>query len=94
MHIMNNDIKQKGGLTSLWNAHGKAIKYLSLGGLLLTCCFLPTAAVAASTIPGFNLLDIGAQFYSTAFNAAATNFAPGWSAIGEASLNTITDLAP
>lgn len=90
---MDNDLKQKGTLTSLWNAHGKAIKYISLGGLLLSCCFLPTAAVLASATPGFNLLDIGAQFYNMAFNAAAQNFAPGWASIGEATLNTAADIS-
>lgn len=96
---MADDLSQKGTLTKLWQNHGKAVKWLSLGGLLLTCCFLPTAAVAAPA--GSGLAGIAAQFYGTAASAASTNFIPGWGNIFEAAFDdavsigeTIMDAAP
>jgi hypothetical protein len=91
---MENDLKQKGTLTSLWQAHGKFTKYISLGGLLLTCCFLPTAAATvAATTPNFNLLNVLGQFYTMAFTAASNNFVPGMEAIGQATINSAETIA-
>lgn len=91
---MNPDLSKKGTLSSLWKAHSNVVKYLSLGGLLLTCCFLPTAAVHAAQAVGAapGLLDIGGQFYSTAFNNAAQNFIPGWVIILNEMLRLTTDV--
>lgn len=79
---MENKLNKKGALKTAWQTHGKFTKYLSAGGLLLTACFLPTAAVNAVTLnPEAGVLDVAGQFYGTAFNAAANNFIPGWSII-------------
>ena len=79
---MENNLKQTGTLTKLWGAHGKFTKYLSIGGLLLTTAILPLMAVGAkASDPSAGLLDIGTHFYSSAFNIAAENFAPGWGII-------------
>ena len=88
---MANDLSQKGTLTKLWQNHGKAVKWLSLGGLLLTCCFLPTAAVAAPA--GCGLTGVATQFYGTAAHAASVNFLPGWEIIFESAFDDAIKIA-
>lgn len=93
---MENDLKKKGTLKKLWAAHGKFLKWASIGGLLLTCAFLPSAAVAAQAALGTtktaSLLDVGKQFYSTAFNKAADNLIPGWGVILKGTFNTVASV--
>ena len=77
---METDVKEKGFLTKLWQAHGKFVKTMSFGGALLTVCFLPTAAVAAQAdSPDAGLFDVAGHFYGAAATNAVNNFVPGYS---------------
>ncbi len=90
---MDTELQKKGALTKAWQAHGKAVKYLSFGGLLMTGCFLPTAIVNTyDTNPDANVLDVFGTFYGTAATNAGQNLLPALGLIFEGAAALATEI--